>query len=131
MSLGPSFQRLRVSVDDAPSHSRAILTFGTSLPSLPFLALAAQCVVRVLTPALRQRPHRLLEVVLSKETLLVNHQMNTIATRREKVMLERSGTEIGVNDVTRLLVSFAYPFGKFHGVRDRGGQEDVVNFVRQ
>ena len=46
-------------------------------------------------------------------------------------MLKRRRSVIGVDDVTGLIVSFGDPFGEFEGVGDGGGEEDVVDFVRE
>jgi hypothetical protein len=57
--------------------------------------------------------------------------VNPIGAGREEVVLKRSRTVIGVDDVAGLLVDRADPFGELHRVRDGSGEEDVANFVRE
>ena len=46
-------------------------------------------------------------------------------------MLKRSRPEVGINDVTRLLVGFAYPFSELHRIRDGCGQEHIADGIRK
>lgn len=46
-------------------------------------------------------------------------------------MLQRSGAEVGVDDVTWLLVRLADPLGELHGVGDGSGEENVSHAVRK
>ena len=73
---------------------------------------------RVITLLLSNSAHRLLEVVLPKDTLLVNDQVDTVRACGEQVVLKWCRSEIGVDNVTGLVVCFRDPFGKLHGVGD-------------
>ena len=75
--------------------------------------------------------HRLVEVLVSEHTLLVDHQVDTIRSGREEVVLKRSWSEIGVDNVTGLVVGFGDPFGKLHGVWNGSRQEDIPDLVGQ
>jgi hypothetical protein len=46
-------------------------------------------------------------------------------------MLQRGRSEVGVNDMTRLIVEFCDPFCKLHTIGDGGGQENVTDRVRK
>lgn len=72
-----------------------------------------------------------MEVVLSELALFVDNKVYSITARREEVMLKRSWSEVGVDDMARLFVCFGDPVREFHSVRNGGGEEDIVNCVRQ
>ena len=47
--------------------------------------------------------------------------MDAISTLWEKVVLQRGGSEVGVDDVARLTVCLCDPLGELHGVGNRSG----------
>ena len=85
---------------------------------LPLLSFARLRVCRVLTLLVLQNSHRLRERLFLEFPFLVHHQVNPVPARREKVVLQWSRSEVGVDDVTRLLVRFTYPFRKLHRIWD-------------
>lgn len=78
-----------------------------------------------------QHRHGCGKVVLLELPLLVDNEVDAIASGWEHVVLQRSGPVIGVNDVTRLLVQVAHPLGELAGIRNGGREEDVAHIVRQ
>lgn len=81
--------------------------------------------------SLHQTSHTLLEVVLPKDTFLVDHEIQPVSILWEHVMLKRRRPEVGVNNVTWLIVQLAYPFRELHRVGDGRGKENVADFVWQ
>ena len=74
-----------------------------------FLVLSSSLHLRVRIRGIRSlllfnKGHSLVEVVLLEIALLVNDQEYSLAAGREKVVLERRGPEVGVDDVTGLFV---------------------------
>lgn len=59
------------------------------------------------------------EVIFSENTLFINDKINTIGTCWVKVVLKRGGSEISVDDVTRLILDLDDPLTEFASVRDR------------
>jgi len=63
---------------------------------------------------------RFVEVVFSELSGFVNDEVDSIAARREQVMLEGCWAIVGVHDVTRLLVDAADPVGELPRIWDGG-----------
>ena len=61
--------------------------------------------------------------------MFVDDKVYAVATGWKDVMLQRCGSVVCVDDVTRLFVKVSDPFGKLSGVGDGGGEEDVMNVV--
>lgn len=112
-----------------PATQVFTLRFSLSCLSLPALASIGVC--WILTAARSERPHRLLEIVLPKRTLLVDYQVHSVSTFREHVMLKRRWSEIGIHNVTRLIVKLGDPLGELHTVGNGGRKEDVANGMGQ
>jgi hypothetical protein len=79
--------------------------------------------------SLHQAPHTLLEIVFPEHAFLVNHKIQTVPALWEHVMLKRRRSEVGVNDVTWLIVQLANPFCKLHRVGNGCGKENVADFM--
>jgi hypothetical protein len=68
-----------------------------------------------------------MKIVLSQFPGFINHEVDSVSTRGKEVVLKGSGTIIGVDNVTGLLMNPADPIGEFPGIWDGGGQENMVN----
>lgn len=113
-------------------EEKAVSTFACSTFSrVPLSAFPGVGRSRIFSSQYSQRAHRFLEVVLSEHALLIDDQVDSFASSWEKVVLQRSRTEVGIHNVTWLSVRCADPFGELHGVWYRSGEEDISNFVRQ
>lgn len=107
-----------------------MLTFRSpALLSLPLLIPPRPGISRILTLLLHQHAHSLLEIILPKLRFLINDHINPIAARREEIVLQGRGPEVRVDDVAWLGVRAGDPFGEFHGVGDRRGEEYVADCV--
>jgi hypothetical protein len=96
-------------------------TFGPAFLRLAFPAAAGVGIRRVITLLLSDHAHRLLKIILTKFAFFIQYQIYTFTTERKQVMLQRCGSKISVNDMTRLFMQFTYPLGKLHGIRNSSG----------
>ena len=72
-----------------------------------------------------------MEVVFSELSGFVNDEVDSIAARREQVMLEGRGAVVSVHDVAGLLVDAADPVGELPRIWDGGRQENMLHGFRQ
>lgn len=100
-----------------------------SLPGLSFFPLP-ECIIRIIPFLILQHRHRLLKVFLPKFTTVIHNEENSITARWEKIMLQWSGTEISVDNVTRLGMCLCDPLCELQCIWDGGGKKYVVDFVR-
>lgn len=115
-------------------HRVSIECHTLLLAALLRLALATLSALRVcgiVTLLFLQHAHCLAEVVLTELALFIHDEVDTLSARWEKIVLQRCWPEVGVYDVTRLLMRFAYPLCELHRIRDGRGQEDVAHRVWQ
>ena len=55
--------------------------------------------------------------------------MDTVGALGKEVVLEWRRSEVGVYNMTRLIVVLGDPLGELHGVGNGSGEEDVANLV--
>lgn len=101
---------------------------GASLPGLSLFSLA-ECIIWIIPLSVLQHRHGLLKVFLPKFTTVVDNEENPVPARGEKIVLQRRGSEISVDDMTWLGMCFCDPLCKLEGIWDGGGKEDVVDFI--
>ena len=109
---------------------RAIVS--ATLVGLLILALSFLSSVRVVgisSLLLLDLLHNLVEILLVKVALFVDDKSGATTTGREEVVLKRSWSEIGVYDVTGLVVDLGNPFGELESVGNGGRKEDVSDLV--
>lgn len=57
---------------------------------------------------------------MTKVYLLIDNEVDAFATRREEKVLQRYGSVVGVDDVTRLVMQVTDPLAELSGVGDCG-----------
>jgi hypothetical protein len=62
-------------------------------------------------------------------TLFVDDEEDAVPSGREEIVLKRRRSEVGVDDVTGLIVRLGNPFGELERIGNGGGEENVVNFM--
>ncbi|KAI6756802.1 hypothetical protein HG530_011400 [Fusarium avenaceum] len=105
---------------------------STALVSLLVLSLSflsSGGIVRVGALPLFNFLHNLVEVLLVEVALLIDNESGTSTTGGEEVVLKRRRSEIGVDDVTGLVMDLGNPLGKLESVGDGGGEKDISDLV--
>jgi hypothetical protein len=98
---------------------------------LALLPLAIENGVRLIPLFDLQHSHGLLIILLPKLATVIDNEINPISPLREEVMLQWGRTKVGVDDMTGLHVDLCDPLGELEGIGDGGGEEDVMNFIRE
>ena len=72
-----------------------------------------------------------MKIGLSELSPLVDNQMQAISTLGEYIMLQRGGTIVRVDYVTRLVVDLTNPISKLRGVWNGSRKKDESDPVRE
>ena len=70
-------------------------------------------------------------MIVSKFSLLVNYQKQSVSTCRAQIVFERNRSKISVDDIAWLLSKFRDPHSELSRITDRGAQEHIFDVWRQ
>lgn len=108
-----------------------ILAVCPAFIRLALLPFAIEDSIRLVALLDLQHSHRLLVILLSKLATVINNEINPVSSSREEIMLKWGRTKVGIDDVTGLHVDLCNPLCELEGIRDGGGEEDVMDFIRE